>query len=237
MIDPLTHRQLHTSDKSTLQDDLCFTSTDFFEPPADPFLVFLPSVIHGSNLQTQSWEELAVDRLADVSWNMKAFENWVFEDYSKHLVQDLVSSPRVAEFRGDFIAKKGNNTLILLHGDGKTLTAESVAEVAEKPLLPLTYGELGTDPVRFKRDLEQTLYFSMLWDCIILLDSVDAYFRRQPLRDECCNPSLTVVSETLQYYECTVILTSSRVDIFDQGFKSRIDLAVKYRKPDIINRR
>jgi AAA+ superfamily predicted ATPase len=164
----------------------------------------------------------------------------MFEDYSKHLVQDLVSSPRVAEFRGDFIAKKGNNTLILLYGDpgtGKTLTAESVAEVAEKPLLSLTYGELGTDPVRFKRDLEQTLYFSILWDCIILLNSVDAYFRRQPLRDECCNRSLTVVSETPEHYECTVILTSSRVDIFDQGFKSHIDLAVKYRKPDIINGR
>jgi len=70
-----------------------------------------------------------------------------------------------------------------------------------------------------------------------LLNSVDAYFRRQPLRDECCNSSLTVVSETLEHYECTVILTSSRVDIFDQGFKSHIDLAVKYRKPDIINGR
>lgn len=240
MIDPLTYRKLHKCDGSIPQDDLGPTSMGLGEPPADPFLALLPSVIHGFNMRTKTWEELAVERLADVSWDKKAFENLVFDNYSKHLVLELVSSARVADFEGDFIASKGNNTIILLHGDpgtGKTLTAESVAEAAEKPLLPVTYGELGTDLVHFKRSLEQIFYFSKLWDCIIFLDSADAYSGRQPLTNTRRNALLTVLSETLEYHECTIILTSSRVDIFDQGFKSRIHYAVQYKMPDVDDRR
>lgn len=235
MIDSLTYRKLHTGDESP-QDDLGSMNTDLDEPPADPFWALLPSVIHGVNTLTKQWEELAVDRLADVSWDKTAFEKLVFDDYLEH----QVSSPVVTEFKGDFITKKSNNTIILLYGEpgtGKTLTTESVAEVAEKPLLPVTCAELGTDSVRFKRTLEETLYFGILWDCIILLDSADAYSGWQPLGNISRNALLTVLSETLEYYECTDILTSCRVDIFDQGFKSRIHLAIQYKKPNVIDRR
>ncbi len=154
MIDPLAYRKLQKSDESDPRDDLGSTNTT----PADPFLVLLPTMIQGFNTRTQKWEELEVDRIADVSWNKEAFENLVLDDQLKHLVKALVSSPPVQDRRGDFIARKGKDTIILLHGapgTGKTLTAEGVAEVAEKRLLPVTYGELGTDPAEFKRALEQ----------------------------------------------------------------------------------
>lgn len=66
----------------------------------------------------------------------------------------------------DVIEGKGKGLIILLHGGpgtGKTLTAESVAELAEKPLYRVTCGDIGTSPEEVERYLESVLYIGSTW--------------------------------------------------------------------------
>lgn len=81
---------------------------------------------------------LEVDLIEEVEWNKMAFESLVVEEETKELVQALVTNRLVAEKGADMIEDKGNGLTILLHGGpgtGKTFTAESVAELAEKPYI------------------------------------------------------------------------------------------------------
>lgn len=89
----------------------------------------------------KSLADLDVDRIADVSWNKDAFKHLVADDETKELVQALVAHRLASEQNTDLIEGKGNGLIMLLHGGpgtGKTFTAESVAEMAEKPLYPVT---------------------------------------------------------------------------------------------------
>jgi AAA+ superfamily predicted ATPase len=64
-------------------------------------------------------------------------------------MQALVANRISGDRNTDIIQGKGNGLIILLHGGpgtGKTFTAESVAELAEKPLYPVTCGDIGTEP-------------------------------------------------------------------------------------------
>lgn len=52
---------------------------------------------------------------------------------------------------------KGNSLIILLRGPpgtDKTLTADSVTELANKPLYRVTYGDIGIDPESIKKYLK-----------------------------------------------------------------------------------
>lgn len=59
----------------------------------------------------------------------------------KDLIRALVSNQIASELRTYLIEGKVNGLILLLHGSpgtGKALTAESVAEIAEKPLYRVT---------------------------------------------------------------------------------------------------
>ncbi|KAI8208838.1 hypothetical protein K4K48_006666 [Colletotrichum sp. SAR 10_66] len=113
----------------------------------------------------------------------------------------------------DIITGKGNGLIVLLHGSpgtGKTLTAESVAEIAEKPLYRVTCGDIGTEAQDVEKYLATVLYLGKLWDCVPIIYTMIVFLR------------------ILEYYEGILILTSNRVGHFDEAFKSRIQVAIHY---------
>jgi SpoVK/Ycf46/Vps4 family AAA+-type ATPase len=173
----------------------------------------------GYKLRTKSWLHLDVDRISEVVWNKQAFEHLVVETGTKELVQALVTNQIVAEKSTDLIQNKGNGLIMLLHGGpgtGKTFTAESVAELAEKPLFRVTCGDVGTEPEEVEKYLQSVLYLGKIWGCVVLLDEADVFLEQRTLNDLTRNALVSVFLRILEYHDGILILTSNRVGNFDE---------------------
>ncbi|KAI1466490.1 uncharacterized protein F4812DRAFT_465752 [Daldinia caldariorum] len=242
MIDMAVYRELHkpkTNSDSTLRnikedlgtDDLGSGAMKRDGPPSTEFLYLLPMMIKGFNLRKKKWVDLKVDNIGDVVWNEIAFERLVPEEKTKSLIRALVSEQIETTKSTDLISGKGNGLIMLLHGGpgtGKTLTAESVAEIARKPLYPVTCGDIGTEPEDVENYLESVLHLGKTWECVVLLDEADVFLEQRSLQDLHRNALVSVFLRVLEYYEGILILTSNRVGTFDEAFKSRIQLAIHY---------
>ncbi|KAF1848143.1 uncharacterized protein K460DRAFT_364126 [Cucurbitaria berberidis CBS 394.84] len=190
-------------------------------PPEGNWIYLFPSKTVGFSLRQKNWVDILVDCLESVAWNKRAFDNLVIEPDIKVLVRALITSRIKSDEGTDLIRGKGNGLILLLHGSpgtGKTFTAESVAEMAEKPLYRVTCGDIGTDPEEAEKYLESVLELGTVWDCVVLLDEADVFLEERSLTDLARNALVSGI----------LILTSNRVGTFDQAFKSRIQLALHY---------
>jgi SpoVK/Ycf46/Vps4 family AAA+-type ATPase len=187
-----------------------------------------------------------------VTWNKDAFERLVLPKKTKDLVKALVMvrTSKLGEQQGmslagkrkrdDLIAGKGNGLIMLLHGGpgtGKTLTAESVAELAEMPLYNVTCGDIGTSADAVEKYLQTVLVLGKTWNCVLLLDEADIFLEQRSLSDLERNSLVSVFLRTLEYYDGILILTSNRVGTFDEAFKSRIQVALHYINLDRVARK
>lgn len=177
--------------------------------------------------------DLEVDRISDVKWNKKSFESLVIDSKAKEMIQALVSHQIESEKGTDLIHRKGNGLIILLHGGpgtGKTFTAETVAEIAEKPLFCVTCGDVGTKPEEVEKYLESVLYLGKTWGCVVLIDEAEVFLEQRSLDNLERNALVSVFLRVLEYYEGILVLTTNRVGTFDEAFKSRILLSLHYEK-------
>lgn len=145
----------------------------------------------------------------------------------------MVSHQIESEKGTDLIRRKGNGLIILLHGGpgtGKTFTAESVAEIAQKPLFCVTCGDIGTKPEDVEKYLESVLYLGKTWGCVVLIDEAEVFLEQRSLDNLERNALVSVFLRVLEYYEGILILTTNRVGTFDEAFKSRILLSLHYEK-------
>ncbi|KAK6822944.1 hypothetical protein PG987_014489 [Apiospora arundinis] len=195
--------------------------------------LLLPDVIQGFHLGTKKWVVLFVkDFSTEVDWNKSAFERLVFDKKTKEMIQALVKVHKSRNKTMDDIIKgKGNGLIVLLHGSpgtGKTLTAESVAEIAEKPLYRVTCGDIGTEAHEVEKYLQTVMYLGKIWDCVLLLDEADVFLEERTMADLARNSLVSVFLRILEYHDGILILTSNRVGTFDEAFKSRIQVAIHY---------
>jgi SpoVK/Ycf46/Vps4 family AAA+-type ATPase len=236
MIDMETYRKLHADANSLEHTDrksqrLSADELAQAEPPDERFCFLLPEKTKGYNLRRKKWYEISLDRISDVEWNREAFHSLVIERSAKDMIQALVTNQIETEKSTDLIAGKGNGLILLLHGGpgtGKTLTAESVAEIAQKPLYRVTCGDVGTKAEDVERYLESVLYLGRIWGCVVLLDEADIFLEQRSLEDLERNALVSVFLRVLEYYDGILILTSNRVGTFDEAFRSRIQLALHY---------
>ncbi|KAG6354986.1 hypothetical protein INS49_004067 [Diaporthe citri] len=208
MVDIATHKQMHRGDKldrarATPEEDELEAEYMLQDDPdlGDEFFMCLPTSIPGFNMQKKEWEE------------------------TKLLIQAVVTNRVRASENTDLITGKGNGLFILLHGGpgtGKTLTAESVAEIARRPLYRVTCGDIGTKAEDVENYLEAVLLLGKKWDCVVLLDEADVFLEQRSVSNLERNALVTV-------FEGILILTSNRVGILDEAFKSRIQLNLRYK--------
>uniref|UniRef100_A0A0D2XES5 ATPase AAA-type core domain-containing protein n=1 Tax=Fusarium oxysporum (strain Fo5176) TaxID=660025 RepID=A0A0D2XES5_FUSOF len=172
--------------------------------PEEPEIYLFPKLIPGFDLRRKKWVDLEVDRIRDVSWNKEAFKSLVADEAMKELVLALVTNQLDAEKNTDLIESKGSGLIMLLHGSpgtGKTFTAESVAEIAKKPLYPVTCGDIGTEPADVEKYLESVFHLGKVWDCVVLLDEAEVFLEQRTLQDLKRNALVSVFLRALEYYE------------------------------------
>ncbi|KEF52040.1 uncharacterized protein A1O9_12030 [Exophiala aquamarina CBS 119918] len=235
MVDMKTYQTIHASNialKSAMSEfKMTEEEMETNEPPDEQFKYVVPLTMKGFNLRRKKWLDLKVDQISDVQWNKTAFKSLVVESRTKDLIQALVSKQLSIERSTDLIEDKGNGLLLLLHGGpgtGKTLTAESVAEIAEKPLYRVTCGDIGIKAEDVEKYLESVLHLGKIWDCVVLLDEADVFLEQRTLEDLARNALVSVFLRVLEYYDGILVFTSNRVGTFDEAFKSRIQLALHY---------
>lgn len=176
-------------------------------------------------------ELLYVENISKVEWYKTAFTRLVLPSRMKDLIRAMIVDRKVEKHSSDIFYGKGEGLIMLLHGGpgtGKTLSAESVAELAEKPLYRVTCGDIGTEIKDVEQYLEMILSIGKRWDCVLLLDEADVFLEERSLADLKRNSLVSVFLRVLEYYEGILILTSNRVGIFDEAFKSRIQVALHY---------
>jgi SpoVK/Ycf46/Vps4 family AAA+-type ATPase len=175
-----------------------------------------------------------VKHIRDIQWYKEAFNRrLVLNEDKKDLIRALISVHigQKSALKIDFMDGKGDGLIILLHGGpgtGKTLTAESIAEFAERPLYRVTCGDIGTDPESVKKCLESVLFIGSTWGCVILLDEEDVFLEERTKQDMQRNALVSVFLRVLEYYDGILILTTNRIGTFDEAFKSRVQLALHY---------
>ncbi|KAL4877443.1 P-loop containing nucleoside triphosphate hydrolase protein [Aspergillus karnatakaensis] len=234
MVDLRAHQRMHAVSEDVThqpEHELGSEAMDAEEPPNDKFILLLPHEIKGFAFNDKKWKTLLVDRIKDIEWNDKAFDLLVMQHDKKELIKALVTVHTASTKATDIIEGKGNALIILLHGGpgtGKTLTAESVAELTRKPLYRVTCGDIGTNAEEVEKYLDAVLLIGTIWGCVVLLDEADVFLEERRETDLERNALVSVFLRALEYYDGILILTSNRVGTFDGAFKSRFQLAIHY---------
>ncbi|KAM0230540.1 hypothetical protein ACHAP5_011351 [Fusarium lateritium] len=189
-------------------------------------------LIRGYSLRENKWGLFHIDAIKEISYDPGAFDNLILPDDQK---QQLLSLVRVHEDDGfsfdDLIKGKGKGMTFLLYGEpglGKTLTAESIADYCQKPLVRLDAGTLGTSPKSVEEGLRKAFKLAERWHAILLLDEADVYLEQRSSRNLTHNAVISVFLRMLEYYHGILFLTTNRISAFDTAFISRIHLAIYY---------
>lgn len=191
----------------------------------------------GFSFRAKTWGMMRVSGLKPIDWAKDAFERLVLDPKTKKRVRALVQNSS-GSF-SDIIGGKGGGCVFLLHGEpgqGKTLTAETVAEDLRRPLYSISVGELGTDPDQLEERLREILDLATVWDAVLLLDEADIFLEARDEKDVLRNAMVGVFLRLLEYHQGVLFLTTNRVRNIDRAFYSRISVAIGFTKADLEKR-
>ncbi|KAG9553061.1 P-loop containing nucleoside triphosphate hydrolase protein, partial [Aureobasidium melanogenum] len=224
-----------------LAAELMPTTKQSFKPLTDEQCLLASALVHGFSFTHKKWIDMFIDELSPVEWNEQCFDQLVLAPRQKKLVQALVTEhiSNKSDF-DDIIKGKGKGLVLVLHGPpgvGKTLTAECVAERCKRPLYVVSSGDLGTDSFTLDQRLTQILDMASTWRAVLLIDEADVFLERRSLHDMERNALVSIFLRVLEYYQGILFLTSNRVDTFDDAFKSRIHVPLKYTGLDTSSRK
>ncbi|KAK7961975.1 ATPase [Apiospora aurea] len=205
-------------------------------PTSDLYYLVLTKTVTGFILGERRWGHFNVRYLQDIRYDKEAFKHLVLDEDIKLTIKALIgkfaSDGQVTPWPKDFVKNKGQGRIFLLHGTpgvGKTATCESIAELANRPLLSLTSGDLSTNSLTVEKSLEYFLQLGERYGAMVLLDEADVYLEARRARDLARNGLVSIFLRALEYYRGVLFLTTNRVRAFDAAFTSRIHVALHYR--------
>ncbi|KAI5378807.1 hypothetical protein J4E82_002258 [Alternaria postmessia] len=156
----------------------------------DQYLHCPPRVL-GYALKQKKWAQLLVDglRSPDAADATVFEEKLQLDEEAKNLVKWSVQAHeegkklidgKPGESRGlqDFAPDKGKGLVIMLYGFpgvGKTLTAESVALMAGKPLLSVGVSDIGIEGDKVEANLQKVFDLAGKWEAVLLFDEADVF--------------------------------------------------------------
>ncbi|KAK7413634.1 hypothetical protein QQX98_007497 [Neonectria punicea] len=186
----------------------------------------------GFDLARREWVWLNIDSIRDIQFNSDAFNQLVFPQAKKNLIQSLVEQhDEDEEGFDDLIKGKGRGLTFLLHGPpgvGKTFTAESIADYTRRPLLQISSGELMGDASAVENKLAGMLARAQRWKALVLIDEADVFMQERKIDDLERNSLVSVLLRVIEYFEGILFLTTNRVQTIDRAFHSRIHLSFAY---------
>ncbi len=112
--------------------------------------------------------------------------------------------------------------------------AESVAQLAGKPLFSVGVSDIGLRPEEVERNLEALFELAANWRAVLLFDEADVFLESRSSHTSNLNRNalVSVLLRVLEYYDGILILTTNRIREFDIAVQSRVNLGVKYEDLD-----
>ncbi|KAI3321547.1 P-loop containing nucleoside triphosphate hydrolase protein [Xylariaceae sp. AK1471] len=239
---PYTETGRVVLDKATFKQDYASKSPEITKAKSEPMLC--PPFAIGYSLAKKEWCRFLVQNLSPVQWKDDAWDELILEEEQKLVLQALVTSHSYPENARDQPEQKGKGLVILLHGSpgsGKTLSAESSAELTHRALISTSMASLDTERVSwvFEHNLRKLLQYATLWKAVVLLDEADVFLemREEKAGNAERNSLVAVFLKELEYFSGIIFLTTNRVETFDWAMKSRIHLALGFSPPGASVRR
>ncbi|KAI1419950.1 P-loop containing nucleoside triphosphate hydrolase protein [Xylaria sp. FL1777] len=203
-----------------------------YEKLSDEDALLTNSTVRGFSFTAKKFLEFFVDNISPIQWNKQCFDDLVLDPNTKKTVQALVSMhSKERESMDDIVDGKGQGLVCVLHGPpgvGKTLTAECVAEYVQRPLYMVSSGDLGVSSTTLDDSLTRIMDMTSTWRAVLLIDEADVFLERRSLHDLHRNAMVSVFLRVLEYYTGILFLTTNRVNTFDDAFKSRIHIPIRY---------
>lgn len=192
---PRLTKQTYCLEKDKFLSFMIDNESKKYTPEGDD-LYLLPNRLFGYSLQDRRFVSVNVNNLREIEENRDKFKNLVINPDHEGMLRALVEShfrrkdinetTAISTTNQDIVQNKGRGLVILLHGVpgvGKTSTAEMIASNFQRPLLPITCGDLGLEPAAVETSLKQMFRVAQLWDCILLLDEADVFLSERVSSD------------------------------------------------------
>ncbi|KAF8526674.1 P-loop containing nucleoside triphosphate hydrolase protein [Hysterangium stoloniferum] len=210
------------------------------EDVSDEDLSICTPILLGFCFGVKMWGGFAIDNLEAVVWGDEAFHSLVLGEQQKNLIHALVNQhKRRSSLFDDVVVGKGKGLIGLFSGGpgcGKTLTAEAIAEITQRPLYTISAGELGTEVTEVDKNLTKILELSRTWNAVLLLDEAEVYLQKRNSTDVSRNALVSIFLRQLEYYQGILILTTNLIANCDPAFESRIHFSLYYPELDFDSR-
>lgn len=226
VVDPTGYKRDHANrwhDKDTMT-----------EIPGEYIYATMPTVPVFS-LEYRMWGEVPVVNLGDIQFDKTAFDRTVLPQDYKDTIRPLVENFYKTDCI-DFIAGKKKGLTILMGGKpgtGKTLTANSIAELCEKPLYCVGSGDLGTKPDQIDTNLKRIFSMVEKWGGMVLIDEADVFMSRRTDYNVDYNACVSVFLRLVEEYMGILFLTTNKEHVkIDPAFDSRVHIRLHYHELD-----